>query len=615
MSTRETGRLVAGYRIERMIGSGGMGVVYEATQLALERSVALKLLAPGLSESPGFRERFKREATMQAALEHPHVVPIYEAGESEDGLFIAMRLVRGADLRGLADEGADARRVVAVLEQAASALDAAHEAGLVHRDVKPQNILVGDNDHAYLADFGLTRGPGERRSTSTGYTGSLDYAAPEVIRGEPAGTAADVYAFAAVMLEALTGEVPYPESTEAALLYAHLSKEPPRATARRSDLPGAVDVVIARGLAKQPENRYRTAGDLVADARRALAAAPGSPAAAEPRRFNETVVDAPILRAAPVIALDEKRERAWKLYALSAVVLAALAAGAFGIGRALGGSGGGAQGHVQSGPLELSFRSGAWKPARAPAIPGLELQNVVALRSASSHRPATLVAGIAPAAQGPGLLPATVRSQLTAPAPAHAVRLVSAEGLDYPSLPAGRMPWRVSLLLVPTARGAATVACLVPRVLEAGDTPGSCESVAATLQLHGLRALSLGQTTSYGNAVSSILTLLDGERLAARRQLAGATTRAEQSRAAAATAAGFAGAAASVARLSASPLARPAQAALVAALQSAGADYAAVGRAAAHGDAKAYAAATAKVDAVERRVDAATAQLARVRAG
>jgi serine/threonine-protein kinase len=600
----ELGVQIAGYRIEGVIGSGGMGVVYEATQLALDRTVALKLLAPGLSESVSFRERFRREATLQAALEHPNVVPIYEAGESDDGLFIAMKLVRGGDLKHAVDAGLDARRTLGILEQAASALDAAHAAGLVHRDVKPQNILVDENDRTFLADFGLTRGPDERRSTAAGYTGSLDYAAPELIRGESAGASADLYAFAAVMLEALTGEVPFPVDNEATLVYAHLANDPPNVTERRPDLPAGLDIVIARGLAKQPENRYRTAGDLVADAKRALAG-----------RLSEPVVDAPVIRPVPVIAVEQRKKVPWAAISLGVAAVLALCAGAFGVGRVTAGSSGGSDGHVRSGPISLSFHEADWAPAAAPAIPGLQLENVVALKSKRANRPGTLVAGIAPAAQGAGLLPPSLRSQLTAAAPAHAVKLGRLRGLDYASLSAGHVPWQVSLLLVPTANGAATVACLVPRVLESTQRGPNCNAVAATLSLQGLKALSLSETGAYASAVSSILTLLDGKRLAARRQLSGATTPTEQARAAAAAAAGFSGAVATLSRIRPSPLARPAQSTLVTTLRRAAGDYSAVAAAARSHAAGAYARATAKVDAVERSVDAAITALAKVRAG
>jgi hypothetical protein len=297
------------------------------------------------------------------------------------------------------------------------------------------------------------------------------------------------------------------------------------------------------------------------------------------------------------------------------VVLIALGVGAFAIGRVSQGSSTPKQAVAQAGPLELTFPSGAWRAVQPPAIPGLQLESAVALRSTDTSRPGTVVAGIAPQAEGAGMMPAALETQLTGPAPAHTVRAGTLAALDYPSVPAGRVPWRLSLLLVPTARGAATVACLVPRVLDAGAAPADCNSVAATLRLRGLRALPLGQTAGYTSEVSSALTLLDGERLAARRQLDGATTPAEEARAAAALQSAFADAARRIAALPASPLARPAAERLAARLRATASQYAALAGAARTHTAGAYPRAATRVDADERAVDAAADALAAVRAG
>ena len=175
-----------------------MGAVYQATQLSLHRVVALKLLAPNLSDDAGFRARFEREGQVQAALDHEHIVTVYEAGQSEYGLFLAMRLIAGPTLKRLIlDDELDPRRSVRLLAQVANALDAAHAAGLIHRDIKPQNILIDKGDHAYLADFGLIKAPDEARLTGTGqFIGTIDYVAPEQIQGEPATPASDCYALA-----------------------------------------------------------------------------------------------------------------------------------------------------------------------------------------------------------------------------------------------------------------------------------------------------------------------------------------------------------------------------------------------------------------------------------
>jgi len=249
-----------------------MGAVYEATQLSLNRVVALKLLAPNLSEDPGFRARFEREGQVQAALDHDHIVSVYEAGQSEYGLFLAMRLIAGPTLKRLILDGSlDPRRSVRLLAQVANALDSAHEAGLIHRDIKPQNILIGRGDHAYLADFGLIKAPDEARLTGTGqFIGTIDYVAPEQIQADPATPASDIYALTGVLYECLTGEVPYPKPSEAATLHAHVMQPPPKLSERRPDLPPALDGVIAAGMAKDPWSRPARAAELIQSASRAL---------------------------------------------------------------------------------------------------------------------------------------------------------------------------------------------------------------------------------------------------------------------------------------------------------------------------------------------------------
>jgi serine/threonine-protein kinase len=278
------GTVVAGYRIEKPLGQGGMGVVYEATQLSLNRTVALKFLSAHFSQDVDFRERFRREGVIQAGIDHPHIVPVYEAGEVDDGLFLAMRLIRGANLKELILEGdVDASRTMRILTPVAEALAVAHEAGLTHRDIKPQNILVGARDHSYLADFGLTKGPDVVSLTRTGqFLGTLDYVAPETINGQRATDRSDTYALAAVLYECLTGEVPYKRPSEAAVLFAHVSDPPPVVSERRPDLPAGLDEVIARGMAKRPEARYASPIDLLDDAGQVIAAAPASGAPAPP---------------------------------------------------------------------------------------------------------------------------------------------------------------------------------------------------------------------------------------------------------------------------------------------------------------------------------------------
>ena len=259
----ENGVQVHGYRIDRLIGEGGMGVVYEATQLSLDRKVALKLLTAELSADAGFRERFRHEARIQGAMDHPNIVTVHEAGESDYGLFIAMELIRGATLKDLiVGRELDAGRTLRILSQVADALDSAHEFGLIHRDIKPHNILVraGRRDHAFLADFGVTKVRGGTNLTKTGhFVGTVDYMAPEQIRGEPATRETDIYALGTVLYECLSGAVPFPKDSDVAVMYAHLADPPPTITSERPELPPQLDAVISTAMAKDPSERYSSA--------------------------------------------------------------------------------------------------------------------------------------------------------------------------------------------------------------------------------------------------------------------------------------------------------------------------------------------------------------------
>jgi YVTN family beta-propeller protein len=270
------GTELAGYRIERVLGRGGMSVVYLAHDLRLKRNVALKVLAPELAEDEGFRARFLRESQLAASLDHPNVVPVYEAGEVEGLLYIAMRYVVGADLKALLRaEGALApERALALVGQVASALDAAHERGLVHRDVKPSNVLLtgrSDNEHCYLADFGLSTSASDRSVADPGkIVGTIDYVAPEQIRGVDVDGRADVYSLACLLYECLVGDVPFRRTSDVAVIYAHLEEPAPKASELASALPAAVDAVLERGTAKLPDERWPTSAALVEAARSAL---------------------------------------------------------------------------------------------------------------------------------------------------------------------------------------------------------------------------------------------------------------------------------------------------------------------------------------------------------
>ena len=270
------GSTLGQYRLTELLGHGGMGVVYRAEDLRLERNVALKLLSGDVSDDARFRTRFLRESRLAASTEHPGIVPIYDAGEIDGLLYIAMRYVEGSDLgRLLRAEGAlDPDRAVDVVAQLAAALDAAHEHGLVHRDVKPSNALISGNglqERVYLVDFGITEDlQSSERLTETGVVGTGAYLAPERIRGDTVDGRADVYSLGCVLFECLTGEVPFPRSSEIAEIYAHLEDEPPRVSDRRPGLPTGLDAVVGCALAKDPDDRWQTCAELAEAARAAL---------------------------------------------------------------------------------------------------------------------------------------------------------------------------------------------------------------------------------------------------------------------------------------------------------------------------------------------------------
>ncbi len=293
------GAQIAGYRLEEQIGSGGMAVVYRAHDLRLERRVALKILAPGLARDQAFRQRFLEESRAAAAVDHPNIITIFEAGEAHGVLFIAMRYVQGGDLRTLIDRAGtlSAVRVARIVAQLASALEAAHARGLVHRDVKPTNVLLDEaagsdqRDHVYLSDFGLSKQSlAAADLTSAGqFLGTVDYVAPEQIEGRPVDGRADLYALACATFEMLCGAPPFDRDQGLAVLWAQLSDPPPALTARRPDLPPAVDEVFVKALAKSPSDRYATCHDFAAALRAACGPGRGETAASVPRAWPAAV--------------------------------------------------------------------------------------------------------------------------------------------------------------------------------------------------------------------------------------------------------------------------------------------------------------------------------------
>src|SRR5687768_3336560 len=252
------------YRIEQLLGRGGMGEVHRAYDTVHDRVVALKRLSTGNHSEEEYRARFRREARIVARLREPHVIPIHAYGEIDGRLYLDMRLVEGSDLSDVIREGpVDPARAVRIVEQVASALDAAHADGLVHRDVKPSNILVTSGDFVYLVDFGIARSvsPSATGLTAAGtVVGTLDYMAPERFEGGPVDGRADVYALACVLFACLTGRRPFTADGTAAQIWAHLYVAPPKTSSLNPAVPAALDDVIAKGMAKKPADRYATAG-------------------------------------------------------------------------------------------------------------------------------------------------------------------------------------------------------------------------------------------------------------------------------------------------------------------------------------------------------------------
>src|SRR5215471_18169001 len=276
------GARIANYRIEQLLGRGGMAVVYRATDVRLDRMVALKILSPELAKNDAFRQRFIRESRAGAAVDHPHVIPVFEAGDADGVLFIAMRYVAGQDVRELIERDGklSTARTVEIVSQVASALDAAHASGLIHRDVKPANMLlasVSDGstaDHVYLSDFGLSKQSLSSPSlTRTGqFLGTLDYMSPEQISGRPVDGKTDLYALGCAAFEMLTGEPPFRREQDLAVMWAQVSAPPPSVTSLRPELPAAVDQVIAKALAKTSADRQASCMDFANELRSACAA-------------------------------------------------------------------------------------------------------------------------------------------------------------------------------------------------------------------------------------------------------------------------------------------------------------------------------------------------------
>jgi serine/threonine protein kinase, bacterial len=340
------------YRLVELLGRGGMGEVWRAFDTAIDRVVALKVLPANFADDEVFQTRFRREARAAAGLDEPHVVPIHDFGEIEGRLYVTMRLIKGRDLQQLlAESPLPPARAVGIIEQIASALNAAHEIGLVHRDVKPSNILITNDDFAYLIDFGIARAAGDTGLTSTGATiGTWAYMAPERFQKGTADARSDVYALACVLHESLTGQPPFPVNTLEQIAVAHMLQTPPRPSELRDGVPARMDQVIATGMAKDPDQRYATAKDLAQAARAALTTPVQTPTLSTPSATTESATAPTELAAQPQIVQhampsasehavavnSPKRPLTWAVIAVPLVLaLLLVGAGAFAVTQVL----------------------------------------------------------------------------------------------------------------------------------------------------------------------------------------------------------------------------------------------------------------------------------------
>jgi hypothetical protein len=632
---------LGGYHIETMIGRGGMGVVYRAEDLRLGRKVALKLLAPELAANEGFRERFESESRLAAAIDHPHIIPLYEAGDAEGLVFIVMRFVDGIDLKALLErEGPlPLARALTIVGQVGGALDAAHERDLVHRDVKPANVLVATSggvevsEHCYLTDFGLTKDTSQNVGlTGTGqFVGTIAYVAPEQINGATQSGATDQYALGCVLYECLTGHQPFERDNDLDIMWAHLGEDPPSVTQHRPELPPAIDAALARALSKEPGDRYESCAAMVAAIRATSATetvvgrtvvsskpqAPAEPAGetrlssqpapgAAPVPAGETRLSSP---APPATAPAAAPARGWGGFAAIAAVLAIVA----GIGGAvIGGSSGGEDAAAvptsvaATGGLSLRFPADWQTQAAPPDIPGLEFQDRIGLAPKTSTVAEGLVAGRIPSNDA-RLLPAALVPEDRAGA-RDAVRLGNADAFRYANLRPEGFTGAVTVYVVLTDRGRTAIAC--HSAAPSARFEARCSGLAASLELTDGKAVALTPSAPYAKALSGLLADLTSDRTAGRSALAAAKTQARQAAAASGLAASYATAARKVRALPEPPAVADLNAKIATALANVGKAYEGAAAAARSASRERYESARSTIQRAERALRPALAALA-----
>jgi non-specific serine/threonine protein kinase len=382
----ETGTELGGYRITGMLGRGGMGFVYEAEHKLLRKKAALKTLTPELAGGEEFRERFIREAQTVAAIDHPNIIPIYDAADVDGLVYIAMRFVKGPDLEKLIENAGalEPHQALGILEQVAGALDAAHAYDIVHRDVKPPNVMIEDGSgRIYLMDFGIAKRRGTAGMTVDGsFVGTVDYAAPEQIEAKEITVAADVYAFGGVLYESLTGQKPYPRDADFQVMFAHMTEPPPKVTAVKPGLPEDLDAVIAKAMAKAPEDRYATCREMVDAARAALgeSVSAGRAAAirvAEPEPAAAALASNLPVPASPLVGRDTELDAVLTLVRRDDVRLVTLSG--------LGGTGKTRLALEAARTLEPEFAAALFvdlAPVQDPTLVGSAITDVLGVREA-----------------------------------------------------------------------------------------------------------------------------------------------------------------------------------------------------------------------------------------
>ena len=520
------GATLGGFRVCEVLGIGGMAVVYRAEQLSLDREVALKVLSLELGRDEAFSERFRREGMHVSRLDHPNIIPIYDAGADDGRLFLAMRLVEGMTLaeRVRADP-MPAAEVLDILGPIADGLDYAHATGLVHRDVKPQNILVTDRGHPYLTDFGIAKQVETTGMTTTGgFVGSLQYAAPEQVLGTPASPATDIYALSAVLYQCLTGALPYARYAEAGVLFAHINEPPPSlplAEARE------FNSVIERGMAKDPVDRYASAGEMIVAAKRSLQRLPAASLRRRPTFFASSAVNGTQPQVAgPAPHPTGKRWRRIVALAASLTILA----GTLTVILIAGGGPAAAQSRTaRAGNLAIAFRP-PWARANeafASFVLG-STRNGRSARIELGSGGATMAAGpLLDSASVPGGPPPALLSRFGDAALKTGRLADGSEVAMYRWDPSGGRS--VDAWVIPTVRGDVAIICSAPAAMT--TRLRTCAAMATRARISGVPLLAVGPDLGLAGfiqritagAVASRRTLADIYRVR-RRQPASAVT-------------------------------------------------------------------------------------------